>query len=85
MQRSAEYVVSPKVTVRAVDRRLTALGDIVKAWIQRDFRKSSGWKEKEWNCGRVCLHSAGALIRVSVSLRDGRILGYSALDVTRAR
>ena len=37
MQCSAEYVVSPKVTMRAVDRKRTALEDIVKARIQRDF------------------------------------------------
>ena len=82
MQRSAEYVVSPKVTVRAVDRRLTALGDIVKAWIQRDFASRQVGGKKS---GRVCLHPAGALTWFSLSLRDVRILGYSALDVTRAR
>ena len=48
MQCSAEYVVSPKVTMRAVDRKRTALEDIVKAWIQRDFASRQVGKKKEW-------------------------------------
>ena len=55
MQCSAEYVVSPKVTMRAVDRKRTALEDIVKAWIQRDFASRQVGKKRS---GRVCLHSA---------------------------
>jgi hypothetical protein len=62
MQCSAEYVVSPKVTMRAVDRKRTALEDIVKAWIQRDFasRQVGGKKRVEES---IFIPRADALIK----------------------